>query len=306
MGSLKKIELRHFSDASTEGYGQCSYLGLVDTSEQVHCSLVMGNSRVTPLKPITIPRLELSAAPVSVRVSDMLGRELKYNELEEVFWTEGKVVQAYIQNYARHFHTFVANRVQQIREHTAPEQWHYVDGKSNPADVASRGLGPKDLLQSSRWFRRPPFLWDHRVSWKDFDKSEPEPLQQDDKEVKKASSLATSVTNKEQPVTLLQRLEYFSSWSRAKHAVAVCWRYRKILLERARERKITTEGVKTRSAAFQYHSVNVKELIKRSRTRNQKTRAERSLQATKGEAKGVGPFYRLNPFLDQNNLVRID
>ena len=157
MGSLKKIELRHFSDASTEGYGKCSYLGLVDTSDQVHGSLVMGNSRVTPLKPITIPRLELSAAPVSVRVSDMLRRELKYNELEEVFWTEGKVVQACIQNYARRFHTFVANRVQEIREHTAPEQWHYVDGKSNPADDASRGLGPKDLLQSSRWFRRPPF-----------------------------------------------------------------------------------------------------------------------------------------------------
>ena len=109
MNNLKKIELHHFSDASTEGYGQCSYLRLVDKSEEVSCSLVMGKARVTPLKPITIPRLELTAAVVSVKVSDMLSRELKYGELEEVFWTDSKVVQAYIQNDVRRFHTFVAN-----------------------------------------------------------------------------------------------------------------------------------------------------------------------------------------------------
>ena len=123
MENLKKIELHHFSDASTEGYGQCSYLRLVDSRDRVNCSLVMGKARVTPLKPITIPRLELAAAVISVRVSEMLNRELRYNEVEEFFWTDSKVVQAYIHNDARRFHTFVANRVQQIRERTVPEQW---------------------------------------------------------------------------------------------------------------------------------------------------------------------------------------
>jgi len=91
MDSLTKIKLHHFSDASTEGYGQCSYLRCVDTSDQVHCSLVMGKARVTPLKPITIPCPELTAALVSVKVSDMLSRELRYDELEEVFWTDSKI-----------------------------------------------------------------------------------------------------------------------------------------------------------------------------------------------------------------------
>ena len=146
MENLKKVELHHFSDASTEGYGQCSYLRLVDTRKQVNCSLVMGKAHVTPLKPITIPRLELTATVVSVRVSEMLSRELRYNEVEEVFWTDSKVVQAYIHNDARQFHTFVANRVQQIRERTLPKQWKYIEGKNNLADDASRGLSPKDLL----------------------------------------------------------------------------------------------------------------------------------------------------------------
>jgi hypothetical protein len=55
-------ELHHFSDASTVGYGQCSYIRIVDSKQQVHCSLVVAKSRVTPLKPVTIPRLELTAA----------------------------------------------------------------------------------------------------------------------------------------------------------------------------------------------------------------------------------------------------
>jgi len=49
-------ELHHFSDASHMGYGQCSYLRLISADGQIHCVLVMGKSRVTPLKSVTIPR----------------------------------------------------------------------------------------------------------------------------------------------------------------------------------------------------------------------------------------------------------
>ena len=39
------------------------------------------------------------------------------------------VLKVPIYNEARRFHTFVANRVQAIRDHTSPDQWHYVDNK---------------------------------------------------------------------------------------------------------------------------------------------------------------------------------
>lgn len=54
MRDSKKGELHHFSDASTEGYGQCTYLRLKDVNDLVHCSLVLGKARVAPLKPVTI------------------------------------------------------------------------------------------------------------------------------------------------------------------------------------------------------------------------------------------------------------
>ena len=133
MRDIKKVELHHFSNASTEGYGQCTYLRLTDVKDLVHCSLVMGKARVAPLKLVTIPRLELTAALTSVRVSRTLGRELTYAGVKEVFWTDSKVVEGYNYNEARRFHTYVANRVQQIRDHTQPEQWKYVDSDNNPA-----------------------------------------------------------------------------------------------------------------------------------------------------------------------------
>ena len=75
-GRVVNAQLHHFSDASVKGYGQCSYLRLVAENQRVHCSFVMGKSRVAPLKPVTIPRLELTAAVCSVRISQQLRREL--------------------------------------------------------------------------------------------------------------------------------------------------------------------------------------------------------------------------------------
>ena len=111
-----------FSDTSKDAYGQCSYLRLTNHYDQIHCSLAMAKSRVAPLKPLTIPRLELTAALVSVRIGAILRKELEYEKITEVFWTDSKVVIGYTSNDTRRFHTLAANRVQHIRDRTSPDQ----------------------------------------------------------------------------------------------------------------------------------------------------------------------------------------
>ena len=83
----------------------------------------MAKALVAPLRPVKISRLELTAALVSVKTSAMLQRELEFDQITEVFWTDSKVVIGYISNDARRFHVFVANRNQQIQDHTLPNQW---------------------------------------------------------------------------------------------------------------------------------------------------------------------------------------
>ncbi|KAL0186449.1 hypothetical protein M9458_018119, partial [Cirrhinus mrigala] len=159
---ITKREIHSFSDASMRGYGQCSYLRLENEQGDVHCSLLMAKSRVAPLKVTTIPRLELTAAVVSVAVNDMLKEEMNLADAEAYFWTDSQVVFGYINNEARHFHTFVANQVQRIHRTTTPQQWRYIPLDENPADYASQGLSVNDLVTSS-WFRGPKVLWERQI-----------------------------------------------------------------------------------------------------------------------------------------------
>ncbi|XP_038565592.1 uncharacterized protein LOC119896177 [Micropterus salmoides] len=138
-GTQVKAELHHFSDASQTGYGTVSYLRL-ESTDNVHVSFITGKARVAPLKQLTIPRLELAAAVLAVRVNTMLLKELQLPLQRSVFWTDSTTVLKYIFNETKRFHTYVANRVSTIRESTDKDQWRYVNTKDNPADEASRGL----------------------------------------------------------------------------------------------------------------------------------------------------------------------
>lgn len=158
-GKVVGVELHHFFDASSVGYGACSYLRYCN---KVHCSFVMAKARVAPSKVTSIPRLELSAAVISTRLSVLLKSELNMEIEEEFFWTDSQVTLTYINNEARRFHVFVANRVQLIRENTSPSQWHYVDTAENPADHAYRGLRASEIL-STNWLMGPEFLWKEEV-----------------------------------------------------------------------------------------------------------------------------------------------
>ncbi|XP_046584416.1 uncharacterized protein LOC124291473 [Haliotis rubra] len=134
-------------------YGQCTYLRSTDINGNVCCAFVIGKARVCPLKPVTIAQLELT---ISIRISQFLQRELHCEKLRELFWSDSKAVLGYISNDSVRYHVFVGNRVQQIREHTTPDQLRHVKGVDNPAD---EGVGAQNLATST-WLSGPRFLCD--------------------------------------------------------------------------------------------------------------------------------------------------
>ncbi len=272
---------------------------------------------------MTIPRLELTTAVVSVKVSEQLRKELEYDEMVEHFWTDCKVVLGYITNEVRRFHVFVANRVQQIQERTTQEQWHYVDTKSNSADDASRGIRMQELLNGSRWINGPEFLWKNESHWPTAStNSERETrfeLVPDDPEIKKAVSLVTK-TKTSYP-SFLSRLQYFSSWYRAKAAVAWCLRYlyrlkKRVDMNQTKENmnssgsqrresqpRLTVEDLKlaetliiktTQSEAFG------QEIHKLTGIKTEGPNTRRNHQLKK-----ASPLYKLDPFVDDNGILRV-
>ena len=161
---LQSVQLHHFSDASNVGYGAVSYLRLKDLGGNIHYSLLLGKSRVVPLKPLTTLRLELTAAVVAVRLNRQIQEELECSVQEVTYWTDSTVVLQYINSEAGRFQTYVANRLAVIHDYSKPSQWRYVGTKFNPADHASRGIYPSESRKAKCWLAGPGFLWQNEIN----------------------------------------------------------------------------------------------------------------------------------------------
>ena len=234
-GRIVSSQLHSFADASQEGYGAVTYLRVVNENGDAHCAFLMGKSRQTPQKSITIPRLELSAAVVATRLNKMMRCELDIAIDDEFYWSDSTCVLSYIANQDKRFQTFVANRLTTIHEGSRPTQWKYVETSSNPADDASRGLSAEELIRNKRWINGPAFLWEKEDQWpKQPDVSKE--VKEDDPEVKKEKKTFSAVSTAETD-PLDRMMQSCSSWYKLKKLIAWMLRYRSHLLRESRRRK---------------------------------------------------------------------
>ena len=233
-GQEVEAQLHHFSDASENAYGTVSYLVLVNEQGKPHCSFVMGKSRVAPLKQVTIPRLELTAAVIAVKVDKMLQEELQIPLQPSIFWTDSTTVLRYIDNRTARFKTFVANRIALIQEATKPSQWRYVRTSQNPADQATRGMKVKSFIEDDRWIKGPQFLLWPESEWPLRPDDEKQGMQEDP-EVRNIAVHTILAEESADPVNKL--LQYYSSWDRLKRAVAWILRVKETLIHLTDKRK---------------------------------------------------------------------
>ena len=216
-----ECELHIFADASQTGDGARSYVRALNSNQDIHCSLILGKSRVAPIKPTTIPRLELQAALLAAKQSKGVLSELDW-KCNSYLWSDSKIVLGYIHNDAKRFHTFVANRLSQIHDVSDISQWNYVRTDKNPADIASRGVNSVDDLCNSMCFSGPQFLYNTNMDLTDHAASKFQ-VDPNDPELKK-----TAVVSKTESQSILSSLEQSivnianksSSWTKTRVNVA--------------------------------------------------------------------------------------
>ena len=68
------------------------------------------------------------------------------------------VVLSWLVGNPKRFKTYVGNRISHIVELIPPDRWNHVSGIENPADCASRGLFPSELLDHKLWWNGPTWL----------------------------------------------------------------------------------------------------------------------------------------------------
>ena len=186
------FQLHHFSDASEIGYGTVSYLRKQAEDGTVQCSFIMAKSRTAPLQYVSVPRLELQAATIAVRVHGLILKEIDLDISSSFCWTDSRITLQYINNDSRRFKTYVANWVAEIRAASQPNQWKHCPGALNPADDVSRGLSAQQLLSNQRWFSGPAFLLKPEEEWPQAEVGE---QSEDNLEVKNENPIFTLPTS---------------------------------------------------------------------------------------------------------------
>ena len=131
---------------------------------EVKCVLVTARSRIAPIKPQTIPRLELMGALVLAELIDVTKKELSYNFSLIKAWTDSTVTYFWIVNQ-KNEQVFVKNRVNKILNLLPGSYWSLVGTKSNPADIVSRGMDAQTLTNCDVWFNGPAFLLKSEAEW---------------------------------------------------------------------------------------------------------------------------------------------
>ncbi len=314
-GEVTSTTYHHFSDASEIGYGSASYIRQVNDKGEINVSLLMGKSRVAPTRTITIPRLELTAAVVAAKVSNLLNTELNITPTLNEYWSDSKIVLGYISNEVKRFRIFVANRAQRIRDITDIDKWHHVPTSDNPADYASRGL-EIDSPEAEYWFRGPIFLRIPKLNLT----NEHYPVDDDDPEVRRIVNVNTASLNDQSiNATLFCRLENrISVWFRCIRVLATIRRFIALCKQKVQEKK---QGIlKQHDDIEQLTITDLQEsencLIRMIQNKYFKSEIEllksidENVEGRAGEKgrknlKKSSSLRKLDPFLDEFGIIRV-
>ena len=114
------LQLHVFSDASKDTYASAAYLVCHYEENTTTSCLIASKSRLSPLKAMTIPRLELMGAVLSARLAKNVLKVLTV--LKTTYWSDSTNVLFWVRNQSQNFKPFVSNRISEIHESTEPQQ----------------------------------------------------------------------------------------------------------------------------------------------------------------------------------------
>ena len=134
--AVKNPVLIIFSHAFKEAYGACCYIRWELSDGTYSSNLLLAKSKIAPIKTLTIVRLELLAAVISVRLRLSIKVECRYNFERIIHIVDSEIVRAMVQRESYGFNTFSPTKIGEIQAGSSPEDWYWVNGEYNIAAVS--------------------------------------------------------------------------------------------------------------------------------------------------------------------------
>ena len=167
------VELHVFCDASKIAYGAVCYFTFSgensnstnDNQSRGVSKFVIAKAKIAPIKPLTIPKLELTSVVLAARlvryVVDAYEQELRFKGIN--IWIDSQIVLCWLK-YKKSDVLYVRNRVDDIHSTVPNAIFRYVPTKDNPSDLLTRGVNFETLNSSLLWREGPTWLVD-KESW---------------------------------------------------------------------------------------------------------------------------------------------
>lgn len=283
------IELHGFCDASLHAYAAVVYSRIRQQDGTFHTSLLLSKTRVSPLKPVTIPKLELCGAVLLSQIISRVQADLKLPQPNIYAWTDSEIVLDWLRSQPHKWKTFIANRVATIQSLTKNSQWNHVPSADNPADCASRGMDVNQLSAFRLWWDGPLWLRSETTEWPQ-SKKKPANLQELQSYIAQTVD-APPMFNDD----LINMLESFSSLNRLCRVTAFCSRF----INNARPKHAKRRG--PLSACEIHDALN----IWITAVQHRHFEADIKKLQRNGPTANVSHLQSLRPFLDDDGLLRV-
>ena len=150
-----------FCDASAKAYATVIYLHQSFANNTFKTDVIFSKTCLAPDN-ITIPRLELLGVLIGVQALKFILTELPIQVTHKFVLTDFLCVLHWLQT-KKTLSIFVTNRLGEIRS-LEGVIFKHVSSEDNPADLATRGKSPLELLSSiwwngPHWFKQPESQW---------------------------------------------------------------------------------------------------------------------------------------------------
>lgn len=147
-----------FSDGSDQSYGAVVYFRW-ETAQGIEVRLIESKAKLTPLDQKGEPvKAEICGAVYAVRLRRYIEKHSRMEIEKWLHLLDSQTVLGAIQRDSYGYQTFFANRVGEIQKTTSPDEWWWIQGDLNVADIITRGAAPEDLKEDSVWQNGPDFL----------------------------------------------------------------------------------------------------------------------------------------------------
>lgn len=157
-------ELHIFVDASERALAAVAYMKGVGNESHI-VSLAASKCKLAPMSQKSIPRLELQAAVLGVRLAEMIRTASSVELVRVVFWTDAQNNLWWINSANRRYKQYVALRIAEILSFSKPSDWRYVPSALNPADIATKPTDTDNSDILDKWFNGPAFLREGEDRW---------------------------------------------------------------------------------------------------------------------------------------------